>query len=68
MTPTRRSLLTATVGATLMPALPRLGRAQATNTIRIRVLNDQSGVNRDITGPYGIESTTQTVQQYGESR
>ena len=41
---TRRSLMTASVGATLMPMLPRLSRAQAANTIRIGVLNDQSGL------------------------
>jgi len=66
MTPTRRSLLTASVGATLMPALPRLGRAQAANTIRIGVLNDQSGPYRDISGPYGIECTKQAVQEFGD--
>ncbi len=66
MTPTRRSLLTASVGATLMPALPRLGRAQAANTIRIGVLNDQSGAYRDISGPYGIECTRQAVQEFGD--
>jgi branched-chain amino acid transport system substrate-binding protein len=65
MTPTRRSLLTASVGVTLMPALPRLGRAQAANTIRIGVLNDQSGAYRDISGPYGIECTRQAVQEFG---
>jgi branched-chain amino acid transport system substrate-binding protein len=58
----RRSLLAASVGATMMPALPRLSHAQAANTIRIGVLNDQSGTYRDISGPYGVECTKQAVQ------
>jgi branched-chain amino acid transport system substrate-binding protein len=58
--------MAATVGATMMPALPRLGRAQAANTIRIGVLNDQSGPYRDISGPYGIECTRQAVQEFGD--
>ncbi len=66
MSVTRRSLMAATVGATMMPALPRLGRAQAANTIRIGVLNDQSGPYRDISGPYGIECTRQAVQEFGD--
>ncbi len=66
MSLTRRNLMAATVGATMMPALPRLGRAQAANTIRIGVLNDQSGPYRDISGPYGIECTRQAVQEFGD--
>jgi len=65
MTLSRRSLLAASVGATLMPALPRLGHAQAANTIRIGVLNDQSGTYRDISGPYGVECTRQAVAEFG---
>ncbi|WP_149535433.1 ABC transporter substrate-binding protein [Siccirubricoccus phaeus] len=65
MTATRRSLLAASVGATLVPALPRLTRAQAANTIRIGVLNDQSGTYRDISGPYGVECARQAVQEFG---
>ena len=66
MSLTRRSLLAASVGATMMPALPRLGRAQAANTIRIGVLNDQSGTYRDISGPYGVECTKQAVAEFGD--
>ena len=49
----------------MMPALPRLGHAQAANTIRIGVLNDQSGTYRDISGPYGVECTKQAVAEFG---
>ncbi|NOG70966.1 ABC transporter substrate-binding protein [Roseicella sp. DB1501] len=65
MTLTRRGFVAASVGTTLMPALPRLSRAQAANTIRIGVLNDQSGSYRDISGPYGIQCTQQAVQEFG---
>jgi len=62
---TRRSLMTASVGAALMPMVPRLSRAQAANTIRIGVLNDQSGPYRDISGPYGVACTQVAVQEFG---
>ncbi|TCZ66757.1 ABC transporter substrate-binding protein [Roseicella aquatilis] len=65
MSLTRRGLIAASVGTTLMPALPRLSRAQAANTIRVGVLNDQSGTYRDISGPYGIQCTHQAVQEFG---
>jgi branched-chain amino acid transport system substrate-binding protein len=65
MTLTRRSLIAASVGTTMMPALPRLSRAQAANTIRIGVLNDQSGPYRDLSGPYGVQCTLQAVQEFG---
>src|SRR4051794_19787943 len=65
MSVSRRGLLAASVGATMMPVLPRLTRAQAANTIRIGVLNDQSGTYRDISGPYGVECTRQAVQEFG---
>jgi branched-chain amino acid transport system substrate-binding protein len=42
---TRRSLIAAAgIGATASQSAPRLSRAQAANTIRIGVLNDQSGL------------------------
>src|SRR4051795_7097935 len=65
MSLTRRSLLAASASASVMPALPRLGGAQPANTIRIGVLNDQSGTYRDISGPYGVECTRQAVQEFG---
>jgi branched-chain amino acid transport system substrate-binding protein len=63
---TRRNLMVATagVGATAMQAAPRLGRAQAANTIRIGVLNDQSGLYRDITGPTAVACTRQAIQDF----
>ena len=59
----RRGLL---AGTAALGALP-LGRAraQAANTIRIGVLNDQSGPYRDITGPYGVQCTLQAVAEFG---
>ncbi len=52
---TRRTLVAAAgVGATAMQATPRLGRAQAANTIRIGVLNDQSGLYSHIGGVNGV--------------
>jgi len=53
------------VGATFAPPLARLSRAQAANTIRIGVLNDQSGPYRDLSGPYGVQCTHQAVQEFG---
>jgi len=68
MTATRRRLFATAgvaVGATLAPPLSRLSRAQAANTIRIGVLNDQSGPYRDLSGPYGVQCTLQAVQEFG---
>jgi branched-chain amino acid transport system substrate-binding protein len=62
----RRTLIAAaSVGATAAQFAPRLGRAQAANTIRIGVLNDQSGTYRDISGPYGVECTKQAAAEFG---
>jgi branched-chain amino acid transport system substrate-binding protein len=65
----RRTLLAATagVGATAMQSAPRLARAQAANTIRIGVLNDQSGLYRDITGPTAVACTRQAIQDFGQT-
>ena len=57
----RRLLL----GTTVAASLPRLSRAQAANTIRIGVLNDQSGPYRDISGPSGVACTQQAVAEFG---
>jgi hypothetical protein len=53
---TRRTLIAAAagVGATAVQTAPRLGRAQAANTIRIGVLNDQSGLYSHIGGVNGV--------------
>jgi hypothetical protein len=58
----RRGLLAGTAAIAGLGALPtRSARAQAANTIRIGVLNDQSGPYRDISGPYGVQCTLQAV-------
>ena len=58
MSISRRLLL----GAAATAALPRPGRAQ-TNTLRIGVMNDQSGPYRDDGGPTGVICTRQAVQE-----
>jgi branched-chain amino acid transport system substrate-binding protein len=62
----RRTLLT---GAAALPALGglpwRSARAQADNTIRIGVLNDQSGLYRDISGPGSTQAVRLAVQESG---
>jgi branched-chain amino acid transport system substrate-binding protein len=56
----------AVLGAAAAGALPfRSARSQAANTIRIGVLNDQSGPYRDLSGPYGVQCTLQAVQEFG---
>ncbi len=61
----RRSLLATGATAAAVTALPRLSRGQAANTIRIGVLNDQSGLYRDITGPTAVACTRQAIQDFG---
>ena len=57
----------AVLGAAAAGALPfRSARSQAANTIRIGVLNDQSGPYRDISGPYGVMCTQQAVAEFGQ--
>ncbi|GJD51876.1 hypothetical protein OPKNFCMD_4635 [Methylobacterium crusticola] len=64
MTSTRRTVLSAGIGLGLAPLLPRRPRAQAAGTIRIGVLNDQSGPYRDISGPYGVACTQLAVDEF----
>ena len=61
---TRRNALIAASAATL--AQPRLGRAQ-TPTIKIGVLNDQSGPYRDDGGPAGVVCAKQALVDFGVS-
>jgi branched-chain amino acid transport system substrate-binding protein len=61
----RRALLGTGAVATLSSGLPRLGRAQAGNTIRIGVLTDMSGTFRDINGPVTVSCVRQAVQEFG---
>ncbi|MBX9702484.1 MAG: ABC transporter substrate-binding protein [Acetobacteraceae bacterium] len=66
--PTRRRLLATAgvaVGASLMPMVPRLSRAQAANTIRIGVMNDQSGLYSYLAGPDGVAMAQAAVAEFG---
>ena len=61
----RRSLLATGAAAGAVTAFPRLARAQAANTIRIGVLNDQSGTYKDNTGPTSVVCARQAVAEFG---
>jgi branched-chain amino acid transport system substrate-binding protein len=66
MTINRRTLLGAAAATPVWGALPyRSARAQAANTIRIGVLNDQSGLYRDISGPGSTHAVRAAVQDSG---
>jgi branched-chain amino acid transport system substrate-binding protein len=66
MTVDRRSFLKAAAAAPALGALPwRSARAQAANTIRIGVLNDQSGLYRDLSGPGSAQAVRLAVQESG---
>ena len=61
----RRSVLAAGAAAGF-GALPlSQARAQAANTIKIGVLNDQSGLYRDLSGPGSTACVRQAVQELG---
>lgn len=66
MTINRRKLL---AGAAALPTLGALGsgsaRAQSANTIRIGVLNDQSSLYRDISGPGSTQAVRLAIQESG---
>jgi branched-chain amino acid transport system substrate-binding protein len=66
MTIDRRTLLT---GAAALPALGglpfRSAKSQAQNTIRLGVLNDQSALYRDISGPGSTQAVRLAVQESG---
>ncbi len=63
----RRTLLAgAAAGATLPLITPlRHARAQAANTIRIGVMNDQSGLYRDLSGPGSTQAVRLAIQESG---
>jgi branched-chain amino acid transport system substrate-binding protein len=62
----RRTLLGAAAGIPLLGGLPyRSARAQAANTIKIGVLNDGSGMYRDISGQTAAVCARQAVQDFG---
>ncbi|MFC7552304.1 ABC transporter substrate-binding protein [Pseudoroseomonas wenyumeiae] len=63
----RRTVLKTAAAASLVPAVglvPARARAQS-NTIKIGVLNDQSGVYREISGPNSVACVRQAVQDSG---
>ncbi len=65
MTINRRTLLT---GAAAVPALSALptGRARAQGTtLKIGVLNDQSGLYRDLSGPSSVGAVRQALEDFG---
>jgi branched-chain amino acid transport system substrate-binding protein len=64
MTTTRRGLLATGAAAAMLPAPLSRARAQA-NTIRIGVMNDQSGPYRDIAGPNGVIMAQIAAQEFG---
>ncbi len=65
----RRTLIRGAAGAATLPALGglpwRSARAQAANTIRIGVLNDQSGTYRDLSGPGSTQAVRLAIQESG---
>src|SRR6185437_16092477 len=60
---TRRATLGAAI-ATLGAGGARHARAQADNTIRIGVMNDESGVYRDVGGPGSVVCVKQAVAEF----
>ncbi|MGI4796741.1 MAG: ABC transporter substrate-binding protein [Janthinobacterium lividum] len=60
----RRTLLGTAVAAGSTAILPRRSRAQS-NTIKIGVLNDQSGPYRDIAGMHSVNAAKLAVKEFG---
>ncbi|WP_431285851.1 ABC transporter substrate-binding protein [Humitalea sp. 24SJ18S-53] len=63
----RRAVLAALAAAPSIGAVAttRSARAQAANTIKIGVLNDQSGLYRDLSGPGSTQAVRLAVQESG---
>ena len=59
---TRRTMLGVATAAAIAPV--RRSRSQARPVIRIGVINDQSGVYRDVNGPTSIACTRQAIQEF----
>ena len=57
----RRTLLGATGGAVL--AMAGRARSQGQTTIKIGVLNDESGIYKDLSGPVSVECIRQAVRE-----
>ncbi|MBE9606467.1 ABC transporter substrate-binding protein [Acetobacteraceae bacterium H6797] len=64
----RRRLLTISAAAAVAPSLGAMtassARAQGT-TIKIGVLNDQSGTYRDLSGPGSVQAVRQAISEFG---
>jgi branched-chain amino acid transport system substrate-binding protein len=60
---TRRTALAGTAALTVAAGI-RPARAQGDNTIRIGVLNDESGVYRDVGGPGSVVCVKQAVAEF----
>ena len=60
----RRGLLGAAASAAILPAAGRRARAEQP-TVRIGVLNDQSGTYRDVTGPVSVACARQAAEEFG---
>jgi hypothetical protein len=63
MSMNRRHLISAAAATPLLAA--GKARAQAANTIRIGVLNDQSGTYRDLSGPGSTHAVRLAIQESG---
>jgi len=64
----RRTLLKSAAAAAMIPSLaglPNLARAQGGTTLKIGVLNDQSGVYREVSGPTSTACVRQAIQDSG---
>ena len=59
---TRRNAL----GAAAATALPLRGARAQQPAVRIGIMNDQSGVYRDLTGPTSVACTRQAIQEWGD--
>ena len=60
----RRTLLAASAASAAAVALPLArARAQGSNSIKIGVLGDQSGIYRDLSGPVAIAAVRQAIEE-----
>jgi branched-chain amino acid transport system substrate-binding protein len=65
MSLSRRNVLAGSAGAAALGGLPyRSAKAQAANTIKIGVLNDMSGMYRDISGMSSVVCARAAVQEF----
>ena len=63
---TRRTLIAGSAATAVFGALPlEHARAQAANSVKIGVLNDQSGLYRDVNGPGSVACVRQAIADLG---